>query len=403
MGLEDIPFRDSAARELAAADIEELNTSGPHGFRMERAQLRMQGMLDNGLSQRETERLRQLLEPPTRFQWYQQQLARGWASTRLRFAAGAIATAAAGTVVWVATGTDVPPASNAWFSADSQAHLHRLEDGSSIVLSAGARGKLTKSDEEVHFALNGGVALFDVVPNQARRWRVTAHNYEVIVVGTRFSVGYDPSRGLLDVEVEHGVVNVRVPGQESPFQLAAGDFLAATDDGVTLRHGQRAAHADRRQSDVLDPEGTPGRKTGLGQTLDESGADERAGGHGAQAGDERSDEAAAREGSGDAQSAPRTETAQARPEEGNGKVSELQLLSRARTAIAADKHEAAIRWIRAHQQRFPNGQLIEEREALRVKALRGMGQEQKARQAAGEFRQRFPKSVLSPQMPTDAR
>jgi outer membrane protein assembly factor BamD (BamD/ComL family) len=77
------------------------------------------------------------------------------------------------------------------------------------------------------------------------------------------------------------------------------------------------------------------------------------------------------------------------------------LLSRARKEIADREYGSALALIQKHKQQFPAGQLTEEREALRVKALRGMGREQDARKAAGEFRERFPKSVLSPQMPTN--
>jgi hypothetical protein len=79
---------------------------------------------------------------------------------------------------------------------------------------------------------------------------------------------------------------------------------------------------------------------------------------------------------------------------------ELQLLSRARQAIAGGEYKVALHWVETHSRLYPKGQLVEEREALRVETLRGMGNDERARRAAGEFRKRFPKSVLSPQMPT---
>jgi outer membrane protein assembly factor BamD (BamD/ComL family) len=74
---------------------------------------------------------------------------------------------------------------------------------------------------------------------------------------------------------------------------------------------------------------------------------------------------------------------------------ELRILERARAAVAAGDFSAALRAIANHQRRFPAGRLQEEREALRVKALSGLGRSDEARRAAERFRERFPRSVLS--------
>jgi hypothetical protein len=47
-----------------------------------------------------------------------------------------------------------------------------------------------------------------------------------------------------------------------------------------------------------------------------------------------------------------------------------------------------------HARRFRNGRLTEEREALRVKALSGLGLRKEARRAAADFETRFPRSPL---------
>jgi hypothetical protein len=74
---------------------------------------------------------------------------------------------------------------------------------------------------------------------------------------------------------------------------------------------------------------------------------------------------------------------------------ELKILERARAAAARGDFSAALRAISNHQQRFPAGRLQEEREALRVKALSGLGRADEASRAAERFRERFPRSVLS--------
>lgn len=74
---------------------------------------------------------------------------------------------------------------------------------------------------------------------------------------------------------------------------------------------------------------------------------------------------------------------------------ELALLQRARAAVAKGQYSAALGAIAEHQRRFPAGRLREEREALRVSALSGLGRKDEARRAAEHFRAEFPRSVLS--------
>jgi hypothetical protein len=73
---------------------------------------------------------------------------------------------------------------------------------------------------------------------------------------------------------------------------------------------------------------------------------------------------------------------------------ELRLLRQARGAVAREDYASALRPIAEHAHRFKDGRLAEEREALRVKALAGLGRTDDARRAATAFRARFPRSVL---------
>jgi hypothetical protein len=77
-------------------------------------------------------------------------------------------------------------------------------------------------------------------------------------------------------------------------------------------------------------------------------------------------------------------------------------MRQARGAVARGDFAGALSPINEHTRRFKNGRLVEEREALRVKALMGLGRSEEARRAAAAFRSRFPRSVLLPavgQMP----
>jgi hypothetical protein len=77
-------------------------------------------------------------------------------------------------------------------------------------------------------------------------------------------------------------------------------------------------------------------------------------------------------------------------------IDELRLLRRARAAVAARDFGGALPPLVEHARRFKDGRLAEEREALRVKALAGLGHADEARRAAGQFEARFPRSVLLP-------
>ena len=79
---------------------------------------------------------------------------------------------------------------------------------------------------------------------------------------------------------------------------------------------------------------------------------------------------------------------------GQGPAAELRLLERVRVAIGQENYAAALSLIFEHEQRFGNGQLVEEREALRVSALSGLGRRDEARRAAATFEARFPLSPL---------
>jgi len=85
---------------------------------------------------------------------------------------------------------------------------------------------------------------------------------------------------------------------------------------------------------------------------------------------------------------------------------ELRLLRKARAAVARQDYTAALPLLAEDARRFKDGRFVEEREALRVRALAGLGRTEEARRAAERFQERFPRSVLLPavrQMPTARR
>lgn len=75
-------------------------------------------------------------------------------------------------------------------------------------------------------------------------------------------------------------------------------------------------------------------------------------------------------------------------------AAELLLLEPARSSIARGDYSAALTAIDQHRREFPRSQLSEEREALRIRALWGLGQRPAALTAAKSFRKRYPRSSL---------
>ena len=75
---------------------------------------------------------------------------------------------------------------------------------------------------------------------------------------------------------------------------------------------------------------------------------------------------------------------------------EMGLLEQAWVALERQEFAAALAAIVEHARRFRNGRLTEEREALRVRALSGLGLRDEVRRAAAAFGARFPQSPLLP-------
>jgi TolA-binding protein len=81
---------------------------------------------------------------------------------------------------------------------------------------------------------------------------------------------------------------------------------------------------------------------------------------------------------------------------GDLRSQELALLDVARAATMAGDSSTALAQIREHEQRFPRGSLVEEREVLKIRALFQAGRKNEAVRAAERMRKRFPRSALLP-------
>lgn len=74
---------------------------------------------------------------------------------------------------------------------------------------------------------------------------------------------------------------------------------------------------------------------------------------------------------------------------------ENALVQMARTSLQRQKHAQALQALRDHKRNFPSGKLAEEREALTIFSLIGLGEVNAAKAAARRFGVRYPKSIFA--------
>jgi hypothetical protein len=77
-------------------------------------------------------------------------------------------------------------------------------------------------------------------------------------------------------------------------------------------------------------------------------------------------------------------------------AAERTVLDRARSALLRRDGAAALTALRSHQRSFPRGQLLEERESMRVQALALVRDADTVSAAAERFKHRFPRSMFLP-------
>lgn len=75
-------------------------------------------------------------------------------------------------------------------------------------------------------------------------------------------------------------------------------------------------------------------------------------------------------------------------------ASEQATLELARSSLRAAQPDAALEALHRHARRHPHGQLVPEREALKVRCLMALHREDEARRAAERFLRRYPDSSL---------
>lgn len=108
-----------------------------------------------------------------------------------------------------------------------------LPDGGTATLGPDSAIALHFDDRRRAVALLAGMAFFEVAKDPSRPFRATTSELAATALGTAFDLSNDA--GLVSVSVEHGLVEIDVPGSASVdgARLAAGQW-ATFDEGTRL-------------------------------------------------------------------------------------------------------------------------------------------------------------------------
>ncbi len=358
MSVDDIPIGNATGRSLAKRDVAVLESAAAASFRFEQTRFRLSVALRNGLSHREATRLKQLGEGPTSAPWWLWSELVSTFGTR-RGVLGALAAAAAVASVWMVDGDS---------ASESARQAAAMDDAPQVQVRAASQpaterfGSLDDSGRSEVAEHRAGAA-------------VTAKDGEA-KASEQPSVGAEtpPSEALSAQENSPGVLHPQPLPESNAFDSATQ---------MRLRRGWQATAASVAHDGKEKRNGSSAVATQAEAERDPVALSAR-----------RNRAAAER-----APTVQRDDATRVR----NTNDGELALLGRARRAIAAGDFRVALNWTKTHRQRFRNGELVEEREALHIEALRGLGREREARRASGKFRERFPRSVLSQQPPASNR
>jgi len=123
-----------------------------------------------------------------------------------------------------------------------------FNEGSTIVLSPGTRGRLRSVDKEgARVAIEKGDASFQVTPSHDRRWFVEVGPFQVAVKGTVFTVAWDPGSEIFDLKLRHGSVVVSGPVPGGDVSLRAGQRLQ-----VRLAQAEALISDEQGEASVVD-------------------------------------------------------------------------------------------------------------------------------------------------------
>jgi hypothetical protein len=140
-----------------------------------------------------------------------------------------------------------------WIAAPDGANLPiKFSDGSDVTVEPGARARVTQLDEQgAHVLLERGRAVASVVHRENTHWQVAAGPFLVSVIGTRFTVSWDPVTEVFRLHLREGRVLVSGSFLRDPQSVSTGQTLRAScKEGRSEIVEVHATGGDETASDV---------------------------------------------------------------------------------------------------------------------------------------------------------
>lgn len=114
-----------------------------------------------------------------------------------------------------------------------------LPDNSQITVAGASAVSIAFTAERRDVSLERGEAYFDVAPDRARPFVISAGAHKVIVTGTSFNVNYLAAVNEVEVAVAEGTVRVAYPSHsgadDAVEEMHAGDVILFTPAGRVLK------------------------------------------------------------------------------------------------------------------------------------------------------------------------
>jgi len=309
-----------------------------------------------------------------------------------------------------------------------------FEGGSRLDIRAHTAVRMIESDRKnVRVELSDGELAASIKGNGRTRWMIEAGPFRATVLGTAFTMSWDPKGSMLGVSVAKGVVLVQGAGlKEHGIRLAAGERLKAdgrqgtfaVDSGMPQAREvaslQPASPTSIPETEATaEPLAAPARIVGIGSRPKAESAPERGRwkafyewgdyeGAVKAALEEGLDGILGRSGAEDlwlladaaryARKAPVAEQALRTirdrfPGTERSRTAAF-VLGRVSLELKNDAASSAS-WFRTYLSEDPHGPLAEEAQGRLVGALEKGGRIDEARQAAGEYLSRYPNGVFS--------
>jgi transmembrane sensor len=159
----------------------------------------------------------------------------------LKLAAAVVLLALLGATGWFASG----PTTQTFATAVGERSNLKLPDGTHVELTTNTVLRVARGGNQRSVWLDKGEAFFRVVHDDKRSFVLHALDFNVVDLGTEFSVRRDTGR--LEVTVLKGSVSIERPnaqGQTVPVRLTAGQMAIADNHAISVRRRTSTEIAD---------------------------------------------------------------------------------------------------------------------------------------------------------------